>query len=205
MKFVFDFFPILAFFIAFKMTSDSEEGIYIATSVLMISSFIQVAVYWIMYRRFEKMHLITLAVVIVFGGATLFLHDERFIKWKPTVVMWIFALVAFGSEYIGKKNLFHRMMHYADDKISVPDFVWFRLNLGLVLFFIFIGAANLYIAFNFDRSTWVDFKTFGITGLNLVFMAGMMFYLFRYIEDPEKLLSNEENNETMKEDTPPKE
>ncbi len=205
MKFLFDFFPILAFFIAFKMTADSEEGIYIATSVLIISSFIQVATYWLMYRRFEKMHLITLAVVIVFGGATLFLHDERFIKWKPTVVMWIFALVAFGSEYIGKKNLFHRMMHYADDKISVPDFVWYRLNLGLVLFFIFIGAANLYVAFNFDRSTWVDFKTFGIMGLNLVFMTVMMLYLFRYIKDPEKLVSNEVNDEKNTEETPPKE
>ncbi|MBL1141155.1 MAG: septation protein A [Proteobacteria bacterium] len=197
MKFLFDFFPILAFFIAFKMTSDSEEGIYVATSVLIICSFIQVAIYWLMYRRFEKMHLITLAVVIVFGSATLLLHDERFIKWKPTVVMWIFALVAFGSEYIGKKNLFHRMMHYADDKISVPDFVWYRLNLGLVLFFVFIGAANLYVAFNFDRSTWVDFKTFGIMGLNLVFMAGMMFYLFRFIEDPEKLLSDKSDTDDV--------
>ncbi len=201
MKFLFDFFPILAFFIAFKITSDSEEGIYIATSVLIISSFIQVAIYWLIYRRFEKMHLITLGVVIVFGSATLLLHDERFIKWKPTVVMWIFAIIAFASEYIGNKNLFHRMMHYADDKISVPDFVWFRLNLGLVLFFIFIGAANLYVAFNFDRSTWVDFKTFGIMGLNLVFMTGMMFYLFRFIEDPEKLLSDK----TKTEETPPKE
>jgi intracellular septation protein len=201
MKFLFDFFPILAFFIAFKMTSDSEEGIYIATSVLIISSFIQVAIYWLMYRRFEKMHLITLGVVIVFGGATLLLHDERFIKWKPTVVMWIFAVVALASEYIGKKNLFHRMMHYADDKISVPDFVWFRLNLGLVLFFIFIGAANLYVAFNFDRSTWVDFKTFGIMGLNLVFMTGMMLYLFRYVKDPEALLPDKSNSE----ETPPEE
>lgn len=201
MKFLFDFFPILAFFIAFKMTADSDEGIYFATSVLIITSFIQVALYWLMYRRFEKMHLVTLAVVIVFGGATLLFHDIRFIKWKPTVVMWIFAVVAFGSEYIGEKNLFHRMMHYADDKISVPDFVWYRLNIAFVLFFIFIGAANLYVAFNFDRSTWVDFKTFGIMGLNLVFMTGMMFYLFRFVKDPEKLLSDEKNNE----ETPPKE
>jgi len=201
MKFLFDFFPILAFFIAFKITSDSDEGIYIATSVLIIASFIQVLIFWLMYRRFEKMHLVTLAVVIVFGGATLLFHDIRFIKWKPTVVMWAFAIVAFASEYIGKKNLFHRMMHYADEKISVPDFVWYRLNLALVIFFILIGAANLYVAFNFDRNTWVNFKTFGITGLNLVFMASMMFYLFRFIKDPEKLLSNE----TDSEETPPKE
>jgi intracellular septation protein len=195
MKFLFDFFPILAFFIAFKMTADSDEGIYLATSVLIIASFIQVAVFWLMYRRFEKMHLITLAVVIVFGGATLLFHDIRFIKWKPTVVMWAFAIVAFGSEYIGEKNLFHRMMHYADDKISVPNFVWYRLNLALVLFFIFIGAANLYVAFNFDRNTWVNFKTFGITGLNMVYMTGMIFYLFRYTKDPEEVLSDESNTD----------
>lgn len=204
MKFLFDFFPILAFFIAFKMTADSDEGIYLATSVLIIASFVQVAIFWLMYRRFEKMHLITLGVVIVFGGATLLFHDIRFIKWKPTVVMWAFAIVAFGSQYIGEKNLFHRMMHYADDKISVPDFVWYRLNLGLVLFFIFIGCANLYVAFNFDRNTWVNFKTFGITGLNLVFMTGMMFYLFRFIKDPEALLSNKADDKKNNEDAPPK-
>lgn len=186
MKFLFDFFPILTFFIAFKLTANSDGGIYTATTVLIIASFIQIAVYWLLYRRFEKMHLITLAVVIVFGGATLLLHDERFIKWKPTVVLWIFAVVAIASEYIGQKNIFQRMMQYSDEKISVPGFVWYRLNLCLALFFIFIGAANLYVAFNFDNNIWVNFKVFGITGLNLVFMVGMVFYLFRYIEEPKE-------------------
>lgn len=200
MKFLFDFFPILAFFIAFKLTANSDDGIYTATYVLIIASFIQVTIYWLMYRRFEKMHLITLAVVIVFGGATLFLHDERFIMWKPTVVLWTFAIVAFASEYIGQKNIFQRMMQYSDDKISAPDFVWYRLNLSLVIFFILAGAANLYVAFNYDRNTWVNFKVFGLTGLNLVFMIGMIFYLFRYIEKPEETTTNE----TTTEKVPPK-
>ena len=170
MKFLFDFFPIMAFFIAFKVTGDSESGIYTATAVLMAASFIQITVYWLMYRRFENMHLITLGVVLLFGGATLLLHDERFIQWKPTVVLWIFALVALGSQYIGKKNVFQRMIHYSDERISAPDVVWFRLNIGLVLFFFLVGIANIYVAYNFDRAIWVDFKVFGITILNVIFI-----------------------------------
>lgn len=195
MKFLFDFFPILAFFIAFKMTGDSESGIYTATAVLMIASFLQITIYWLMYKRFENMHLITLGVVLLFGGATLLLHDERFIKWKPTVVLWIFAAVALGSQYIGKKNLFQRMIQYSDERISAPDTIWFRLNISLVLFFILLGIANIYIAYNFDRAFWVDFKVFGITVLNLVFMAGAMVYMFRHADIPEDMLPKDKDTE----------
>jgi len=196
MKFLFDFFPILAFFIAFKVTGDSESGIYTATAVLMAASFIQITVYWLMYRRFEKMHLITLGVVLLFGGATLLLHDERFIQWKPTVVLWIFALVALGSQYIGKKNVFQRMIQYSDERISAPKSVWFKLNISLVLFFILLGIANIYVAYNFDRAIWVDFKVFGITILNLIFMGGAMFYMFRHADIPEDLLPKSEDTNT---------
>ncbi|MEE9574797.1 MAG: septation protein A [Gammaproteobacteria bacterium] len=193
MKFLFDFFPILAFFIAFKITGNSETGIYTATAVLMIASFIQITVYWLMYRRFENMHLITLGVVLLFGGATLLLHDERFIQWKPTVVLWIFALVALGSQYIGNKNIFQRMIHYSDERITAPDIIWFRLNISLVVFFILLGIANIYVAFNFDRAFWVDFKVFGITILNLIFMGGAMVYMFRHADIPEDMLPKDEN------------
>jgi len=191
MKFLFDFFPILAFFIAFKVTGDSESGIYTATAVLMAASFIQITVYWLMYRRFENMHLITLGVVLLFGGATLLLHDERFIQWKPTVVLWIFALVALGSQYIGKKNVFQRMIHYSDERI-----VWFRLNIGLVLFFFLVGIANIYVAYNFDRTIWVDFKVFGITILNLIFMGGAIFYMFQHADIPEDMLPKDQDANT---------
>lgn len=193
MKFLFDFFPVLAFFIAFKIAGDSESGFYIATAVLMIASFIQITVYWLMYRRFENMHLITLGVVLLFGGATLLLQDEMFLKWKPTVVLWIFALVALGSEYIGKKNIFQRMIQYSDERISAPDKVWFRLNFSLVLFFILLGIANIYVALNFDRAFWVDFKVFGITILNLIFMAGAMVYMFKHADIPEDMLPKDED------------
>jgi intracellular septation protein len=196
MKFLFDFFPILAFFIAFKVTGDSESGIYTATAVLMAASFIQITVYWLMYRRFENMHLITLGVVLLFGGATLLLHDERFIQWKPTVVLWIFALVALGSQYIGQKNVFQRMIHYSDERISAPDVVWFRLNIGLVLFFFLVGIANIYVAYNFDRAIWVDFKVFGITILNLIFMGGAIFYMFQHADIPDDMLPKDEDANT---------
>lgn len=187
MKFLFDFFPVLAFFIAFKAYGNSESAIYIATAVLIVASIIQIAAYWVMYRRFEKMHLITLVVVLLFGGATLLLQDERFIKWKPTVVLWIFALITLGSQFIGKHNLFQRMILYADDRITAPDFVWFRLNFSLVIFFILVGIANLYVAFNFDRSIWVDFKVFGITGLNILFMVCAMFYMYKHADFPDEI------------------
>ncbi len=187
MKFLFDFFPILAFFIAFKVTGDSEFGIYTATAVLMAASFMQITVYWLMYRRFENMHLIALGVVLLFGGATLLLHDERFIQWKPTVVLWIFSLMTIGSQYIGKKNAFQRMIQYSDERITAPDSIWFRLNISLALFFIILGIANIYVAYNFDRAIWVDFKVFGITILNIIFMGGAMFYMLRYADIPEDM------------------
>ena len=183
MKFLIDFFPLLAFFIAFKIADTPEQGIYLATATLIVATIIQISVYWAIYRRFEKMHLITFAVVLVFGGATLWLQDERFIKWKPTIVVWIFAMVALASEFFGDRNLFRRMIGLVDQNINVPDFVWLRLNISWVIFFFLIGLLNLYVAFNFDRDTWVDFKVFGLTIINFVFMAGQIMYLFRYISE----------------------
>ena len=179
MKFLFDFFPLLGFFIAFKF-SDPESAIYVATTVLIIANFIQILAYWLVYKKFEKMHLITFVVVLIFGGATLLLHDARFLYWKPTIVLWIFSLVALASQYLGKKNLFQRMIQYADNKIDVSNGIWRRLNISLVLFFIITGALNLYVAYNFSQEFWVNFKVFGITILNLLFIGGAVFYLLRH-------------------------
>jgi len=174
MKFVFDFFPVLAFFIAFKLPDDPERAIYIATATLIVASIIQLSIYWLLYRRVEKMHVITLAVVLVFGAATLLLQDERFIKWKPTIIFWLFALIALGSQFIGKKTVFERMIGMAEQKITAPPHVWARLNLSWVLFFIIAGIANLYVAFNFETNTWVNFKVFGLTALNFIFVLGQL-------------------------------
>ena len=185
MKFLIDFFPLLAFFIAFKLSGDSADGILLATAVLIVASCIQIIAYWLIYQRFEKMHLITLVVVLLLGGATLYFKDERFIQWKPTIVMWVFALIALGSQFIGQKNIFQYMIQYADHRITAPNWVWMRTNLSLVIFFLLVGAANLYVAFNFDRAVWVNFKVFGITAMNVVFMFGVMLYVMRHASFPE--------------------
>ncbi len=186
-KFVFDFFPLLAFFVAFKMTDESASGIYIATATLLFASFLQIGAYRLLYKRFENMHLITFAVLLLFGGATLLLQDERFIKWKPSVVLWIFAVAVIASQYMGRYNIFQRMIQYADKSISVPTKIWSQLNFSLAIFLILLGGLNLYVAYYFDRALWVDFKVFGITILNCLFIGSAVFYLSRHaqIVEPE--------------------
>ncbi|MEE8428464.1 MAG: septation protein A [Gammaproteobacteria bacterium] len=174
MKLLFDFFPILLFFAAYKM-----QGIFVATTVVIIAAFIQVTVFWLLHRRFEKMHLITLSIIVLFGGATLVFQDPVFIKWKPTVVNWLFAIIFLASQFIGDKSLLERMMSHA---ITVSAIVWLRLNLMWVTFFLCMGIANLYVAYHFDENTWVNFKLFGMMGLTLVFVIGQTLYLARHLE-----------------------
>jgi len=186
MKLLFDFFPIALFFIAFKLHDDPQQGILVATSVIIVATVVQVAINWVRNRRVEKMHLVTLVLVVTFGGATLILKDEIFIKWKPTVVNWLFAVAFLVSEFIGKKNLVRRMM---EESVQLPDFAWRRLNLSWVVFFVVMGMLNLYVVYNFDTDTWVNFKLFGLLGLTLVFVLAQGFYLVRHMpgdEDPEK-------------------
>jgi intracellular septation protein len=173
MKFLFDLFPILLFFVAYKM-----YDIYVATAVAIGAACVQTGLFWLKHRKFEKMHLITLAILIVFGGLTLVLRDPVFIKWKPTVVNWMFGAAFLGSQFIGKRTLVERMMGHA---ISVPTPVWSRLNWAWILFFISMGLLNIYVAYSFSEATWVNFKLFGMMGLTLVFVFGQAFYLSRYM------------------------
>lgn len=173
MKFLFDLFPILLFFVAYKV-----YDIYVATAVAIGAAFLQTGLFWLKHRKFEKMHVITLGILIVFGGLTLLLRDPLFIKWKPTVVNWLFGISFLGSQFIGKKSMVERMMGHA---ITVPEHVWPRLNWAWVWFFIGMGFLNLYVAFNFSEDAWVNFKLFGMMGLTLVFVFGQAFYLSRYM------------------------
>lgn len=175
MKFLFDFFPIVLFFIAYKV-----HGIFVATAVAIAASFIQVGLHWVKHRKFENMHLVTLALIVFFGGLTLALQDETFIKWKPSVVNWLFGIVFLGSQFIGNKNLVERMM---GSSITLPSFIWPRLNMAWSLFFIALGFANLYVMSYYDTDTWVDFKMFGMMGLTLAFILIQGVYLARYIQD----------------------
>ena len=177
MKFLFDLFPILLFFLAYKL-----YDIYVATAVAIGAAFVQTGAYWLKHRKFEKMHLITLGILVLFGGLTLFLRDPVFIKWKPTVVNWLFGVSFLGSQFIGKQTLVERMMGHA---ITVPTPIWSRLNWAWTLFFLGMGLLNLYVAYNFSEDTWVNFKLFGMMGLTLVFVFAQAFYLSRYMQAPE--------------------
>ncbi len=181
MKFLFDFFPVLLFFIAYKL-----YNIYVATGVAMAAALVQSLSYRIKHGRFERMHLVTLGLLLLFGGLTLALHDPVFIKWKPTVINWLFGVVFAGSAWFGKKPLVQRMMDHA---VSIDNpTVWSRLNWAWVAFFALMGALNLYVAFHFDEATWVNFKLFGLLGLTFVFIFAQAMYLSRHMpaEDTEE-------------------
>lgn len=195
MKFLFDFFPVLAMFIAFYIPEDREQAIYFATYTIMICSFIQIASYWLLYKKFEKMHLLTLVVVLIAGSLTIYFKNELFIKWKPTVINWCFATAFIASHYIGKKTLFQRMLNMADDQLQLPGHVWKNINMSWGIFFIFMGFVNLYVAFNFSTEFWINFKAWGMTLLNLTFMIGMGIYLYKYIKEDDE--ASTQNNEEV--------
>ena len=162
MKLLFDFFPILLFFIVFKV-----YGIYSATAVAMIASLSQVILYRLKFQRYEKMHVISLAIIMVLGGATLLFHNDWFIKWKPTGIYWLSALVFAGSSFIGSKPIIQKMM---ESNVQLTTKIWHRLNFAWSLFFVVMGSLNLYVAYNFDTNAWVNFKLFGGVGFTLVFV-----------------------------------
>lgn len=178
MKFLFDLFPVILFFIAFKM-----YDIYVATAVAIAASVVQVSIVYLKHKTVEKMHLITLALIVVLGGLTLILQDETFIMWKPTIVNWGFALVFLGSHYIGQKPIIRRMM---DQAITLPDAAWLKLSYMWIAFFVFSGVVNLYVAYQYDTDTWVNFKLFGLMGMTLVFILLQGLYIARFMKDEEE-------------------
>lgn len=185
MKFLFDFFPIVVFFITFKL-----YGIYAATAMTIAASIVQLIAYWFQHHRFEKMHLLTLALIVVLGGATLLLQNELFIKWKPTAINWAFALILIVSQFFGAKPLMQRMM---EKNITLSTLIWYRLNMSWVFFFTIMGSANLYVAYNFDTNTWVNFKLFGVLGLTLLFIIIQAIYLSRHVTDDKKAKTSSSN------------
>lgn len=182
MKFFYDLLPLLVFFAAFKF-----YDIYVATAVAIVASFVQVGWFWFRHRRFETLHLVTLGTIVVFGTLTLVLRDDTFIKWKPTLVYWILALLAFGSQLFTQRTLIERML---GAQIELPQVVWRRLNLSWGLFFAALGVLNLYVAFYYApeldpaerQAIWVSFKVFGLLGLTLVFTVAQVFFMARHMQ-----------------------
>lgn len=175
MKLLFDLFPVILFFIVFKLA-----GVFAATASAIVATFVQVG--WVKYRhgKVDTMLWVSLGIITVFGGATLLLHDETFIKWKPTILYWFFTATLLFSAILLKKNLLRSLLQ---DKMTLPDFVWHRLNLTWSAFFTLLGILNLYVAFNFSTDTWVNFKLFGATGIMLVFIIVQAALLSKYVEE----------------------
>jgi intracellular septation protein len=177
MKFLFDLFPVILFFIAFKLAD-----IYVATAVAIGATFLQVGWLKLRGKRVEPMLWASLAIIAVFGGATLLLQDETFIKWKPTVLYWLFGGVLAAAAFFGR-NLIRVML---SQQVQLPEAVWSRLNWSWIGFFAFMGAINLYVAYNYSTDHWVNFKLFGGMGLMLLFVLAQAMVLSKYVEDKDE-------------------
>ncbi len=175
MKFLFDIFPVILFFAAYKLS-----GIYIATAAAIAATALQILWVWLKHRKVENMQWISLALIVVFGGATLLLKDETFIKWKPTVLYWLFAAVLLVSEFAFRKNLIRAMM---EKQVTAPDPVWRKLLLGWIGFFAFMGVLNIYVAYGYPTDTWVSFKLFGGIGLMILFVIGQAVVLAPHMKE----------------------
>jgi intracellular septation protein len=198
MKFLLDFFPVVLFFIVYKFFGDlppqliegannlpfvsldpkePKDAIYFATLTIIIATLIQNISHWFIFKKLEKMHIISLGILIVFGSLTLAFKDPLFIKWKVSIFNWVFATVIIGSQFIGKKPLIERMMAHA---IEVPKNIWRNINFTWGIFFAFVGFVNIYVAYNYSEETWVDFKLFGVLGMTIVFMVAQGIYLAKH-------------------------
>lgn len=175
MKLLLDFFPILLFFAAFKVW-----GIYVATGVAIVATIGQIA--WLKYSsgKVEPMQWLSLGIIVVFGGATILAHDETFIKWKPTVLYWLMGGALAVGMLVFRKNLLKTLM---GAQLDLPEPAWRAMSWSWIAFFAVMGVLNLWVAFNFDTNTWVNFKLFGGLGLMALFVVGQALYLGRYVKD----------------------
>jgi len=206
MKLLFDLFPVILFFLVFKVAGGNPEAaqhfagqylsalvsggevsagqapILLATAVAILATLAQIL--WLLGRRkpVDPMLWVSLGIILVFGGATIYFHDEQFIKLKPTVLYGCFSLVLLLSPILIGKNLLRSMM---GKQLVLPDQVWNRLNLAWALFFAAMGVLNLYVAFTFPLAVWVNFKMFGFLGLMIVFIIAQSLYLSRYMKEAE--------------------
>ena len=183
MKLLLDFFPIVLFFVAFKVWD-----IYVATGVAIVATIAQIG--WLKYStgRIEPMQWLSLGIIVVFGGATILAHDETFIKWKPTVLYWLMGAALAGGMLFFRKNLLKSLM---GAQMELPDHAWRAMNWSWVGFFAVMGVLNIWVAYQFDTNTWVNFKLFGGLGLMAVFVVGQALYLGRYMKEPKEAGAND--------------
>ncbi|MDN4501173.1 septation protein A [Alteromonadaceae bacterium BrNp21-10] len=172
-----EFLPLLIFFAFYKL-----HDIFWATGALMVAFTLQILVTWIIKKEVEKKQWIFFAIIMIFGGFTLFLRDETFIMWKPTVVYLIFAVTLLGSQLL-KRPVLKKMM---ESSITLPDNIWARVNFVWGVFFLAAAAVNLYVAYEFTQEQWVNFKVFWMTIASLVFTVLTIAYLYKYMPKEEQ-------------------
>jgi intracellular septation protein len=171
MQLLFDFFPVIAFYVAYKLTD-----IFTATAVIIVAVILQTGVQWIRHRKVSRMALISGGLVIVFGSLTLLIHDEMFIKWKVSVVNWLFGAAFLISQFVGEQPLVQRLM---GGNLTLDRSLWIRLNWMWVVFFFAMGSLNLYVVYRFDTAVWAAFKLYGLLGLTLLFTLIQGFWLVK--------------------------
>ena len=205
MKFLFDLFPVILFFGVFKWGEGSPDAaqalvtqymsgfmsggavaatqapILLATAVAIIASLGQIGYLLVRRRKVDGMLWLSLGIIVVFGGATIYFRDDTFIKWKPTILYWCFAVGLLFSQMILKKNLIRSFM---EKQMALPEPLWPKLNLAWVVFFAVMGLLYLYVAFNYGIDTWVNFKMFGTMGLMFAFIIGQSLFLSKYMKEP---------------------
>jgi intracellular septation protein len=177
----YDFIPVVLFFVAFKF-----YGIYTATLVGIVATAIQLVLTTIWKKKLDRKQLLTLVIFVVFGGMTLYFHNPIFVKWKPSVIFWVFGLVFLISQFVGKKPIIQRMMEpMVEEKSKLPASIWRKMNLSWSIFFITLGTINIFIAYHFSTDTWVNFKLYGILGAIIIFSFLQAICLSKHMTDAE--------------------
>ena len=181
MKLLFEFFPVILFFAAYKMFD-----IYVATAVAIVATIVQVAYLKLSGKKVQTMTWIGLGIIVIAGGATIIFKNEMFIKWKPTVLFSAMAIAIGVAQFIFKKNPIAVIFN---DQIQAPDFVWRKLSLAWIIFLLFVAVLNLYFVYYQSTDVWLYFKTFGDMALFMIFIVAQMFWLYPYMpkDDDDKL------------------
>jgi intracellular septation protein len=209
MKFLFDLFPIILFFVAYRLGTSNQDAahalalqymggliaggnitpeqspIILATAVSIVATILQIGYLLVRGRKVDGMLWLSLAVIVVMGGATIYFHDENFIKWKPTILYWVFAVVLFVAQVMFRKNLMRKGM---EAQIKLPEAVWDRVGYAWIAFMAAMGVLNLvmaFIVFKGNTSAWVSFKMFGATGLFFAFVVIQTLMLSKHMQEPE--------------------
>jgi intracellular septation protein len=176
MQALLEFAPLAAFLIAYY-----AAGLYAATAVLMLAMVLLLVVDYLRGRRIPPMHMLSAVLVFLFGSATLLLHNQRFIQWKPTVFFWLASAAFLASFWIGERTLVQRLLSAAlgGEEVRISESIWKRLNALWVIFYALLGGLNLMVAFNASERAWVNFKVFGLTLATLLFVAAQVAWLAR--------------------------